>query len=108
MAKTMGMEPGFAIDLTLLNGDGGPWDSTCAGKRKRAEAKIIVEGPPMLVTSPMCAKFSTLQALFDYCKKTKKVVTMEKPEQRENRDDIWKGHRKKNVNRNRMPEKRER
>ena len=45
MASTVGMKPGFAIDLTQVDEDGEPWDFTCAEKRKRAEAKIDAEEP---------------------------------------------------------------
>ncbi len=77
MAKTMGMKPGFALDLTGDDDDGTPWDFSVESKRKRAMEKLKHEEPFMLVASPMCAKFCALQTLFNYPRMTKAQVTEE-------------------------------
>ena len=76
MAGTMGMKPGFALDLMKDDEDDGePWDFSRAEKRKKAAEKVDREKPFMLITSPMCAKFCQLQALFNYPRMDPKKVS---------------------------------
>ena len=77
MAKTLGMKPGFALDLTVNDDDGAPWDFSLKEKREKAAEKLEREKPFMLVTSPMCAKFCSLNALFNYPNMPKEKVTAE-------------------------------
>ena len=61
MCKSMGLNPGFALDLTVLDPDDGmPWDFTLKSKRDKARQKVIREKPILLVGSPMCTVFSRL------------------------------------------------
>ena len=48
MAARMGLKPGFALDLTIVDPDDGrPWDSDCADKRAKALAKVREEKPTL-------------------------------------------------------------
>ena len=56
--------PGFALDLTVVDPDDGlPWDFSKSGKREKARQMRRRQKPYMLIGSPMCTAFSTLQAL---------------------------------------------
>ncbi len=62
LAEDFGLKPGYALDLTEDDPDDGrPWDFSDPDKRKKAKAKQDAEKPFMLVVSPMCGPFSTLQ-----------------------------------------------
>jgi hypothetical protein len=54
---------GFALDLTVLDEDGEPWDFTVLEKREKARKLVRVQKPYMLIGSPSCKGFSTWQAL---------------------------------------------
>ena len=63
VAQKYGMRPGFSLDLTVLDSDGTPWDFSKEDKRKRALKLIRKQKPDLLVGSPMCRAFSSLQGL---------------------------------------------
>ena len=64
MAARMGLQPGFALDLAVVDpDDGGPWDFDCADKRAKALAKVREEKPTLLIGSPMRRAFGNLQRL---------------------------------------------
>jgi len=54
---------GFALDLTVLDEDGTPWDFTKEEKRNKARRLVRTQKPYMLVGSPSCKDFCTWQAL---------------------------------------------
>jgi hypothetical protein len=56
-----GILPGFALDLTTNDHDGGCWDFDEEEMRKRAWVKIEEEQPMLLIGSPMCTAFSAWQ-----------------------------------------------
>ncbi len=60
----LGLSPGFALDLTVIDPDDGqPWDFDNPEKRAKALRKVQREKPMLLIGSPMCTAFSLLQAL---------------------------------------------
>ena len=54
---------GFALDLTVLDEDGTPWDFTQRDKREKARRLVRQQKPYMLIGSPACKEFSTWQFL---------------------------------------------
>ena len=54
---------GFALDLTVIDEDGEPWDFTVESKRQRARQLVREQKPYFLIGSPACKDFSTWQAL---------------------------------------------
>ncbi len=54
---------GFALDLTVIDEDGEPWDFTNAAKRNKARRIVREQRPYVLIGSPMCKSFSTWQRL---------------------------------------------
>ncbi len=67
MARTMGLNDGWALDLTEIDPDDGePWDLSVKTKREKAKKKVDEDRPFMLILSPMCGPFSRLQELFNY------------------------------------------
>ena len=63
LAKEFDMLPGFALDITVNDYDGKPWDFDNMMMRKRCKNKIRTERPHLLVGSPMCTVFSALMNL---------------------------------------------
>ena len=56
--------PGFALDLTVVDPeDSEPWDFSLPHKRDKARAMRRRQRPYMLIGSPECTQFSTLQAI---------------------------------------------
>ena len=53
--------PGFALDLTVANEQGEPWDFDIAENRRKARAMVLEQKPMLLVGSPMCTAFSAWQ-----------------------------------------------
>ena len=53
--------PGFAIDLTVEDEHGRPWDFDIADNRRRARQMAIEQKPMLLIGSPMCTAFSAWQ-----------------------------------------------
>ena len=61
LAQKFGFRPGVALDLTVLDpADGLPWDFTKPQKRARAMALVQQDAPFLLIMSPRCKAFSTL------------------------------------------------
>jgi len=50
---------GFALDLTVLDDDGLPWDFSEEAKRQKARRLVREQRPYMLIGSPACTAFST-------------------------------------------------
>ena len=64
MARQMGLSTAWALDLTENDPeDGQPWDRSKPEKRKKAMMMQDRDQPLMLIASPMCGPFSTLQNL---------------------------------------------
>ncbi len=64
MAKQMGLSTAWALDLTENDPDDGqPWDLSKPEKRKKAMQLQDRDKPLMVIASPMCGPFSTLQNL---------------------------------------------
>ncbi len=56
--------PGYALDLTTNDPmDGKPWDFTREDKRERARQLLRKQKPHLLIGSPACRAFCTLQFL---------------------------------------------
>ncbi len=55
--------PGFALDLTTTNARGEPWDFANADRRREARKLIEQEKPYILIGSPMCSPWSSLQRM---------------------------------------------
>ena len=52
MLPSLGLSPGFALDLTGTDRDGRAWDVTLADMRERARQKVAEDKPFMLIGSP--------------------------------------------------------
>ena len=64
VANKMGMKPGWALDLTEVDPDDGmAWDFSKAEKQRKAMQLLKDDKPFMLIASPMCGPFSSLQQL---------------------------------------------
>ena len=60
---TSALVPGFALDLTVDDENGEPWDLDCIDKRTKARLLVKSQKPKFLILSPMCTAFCTWQAL---------------------------------------------
>ena len=75
MAARHGLKAGWSFDLTNVDPDDGkPWDLSRPEKQAKAMKKLEDDEPMMLVLSPMCGPFSTLQSVFNYPKMQKGEV----------------------------------
>ena len=63
LAKQYGLKEGFALDLSVCDEDGNPWDFDVPEMRERAKALVREMKPSLLIGSPMCTAFSVLQFL---------------------------------------------
>ena len=54
---------GFALDLTVMDEDGQPWDFSNEDKRQKARRMVREQKPYMLIGSPACKDFSAWQSL---------------------------------------------
>ncbi len=64
-AKQLGLSPGFAPDLTILDPDDNmPWDFDVPTKRAKALAKIREEKPYLLIGSPMCTAYPRTKVMW--------------------------------------------
>ena len=61
VAEKLGYKKGFAMDLLTNDDEGRPWDLSKEDVQKRAMDKLEKEMPWLLVVSPPCTWFSTLQ-----------------------------------------------
>ena len=59
-AAKMRMAPGLALDLTCKDDDGLPWDFNNPDKVRKAKKLIQDTKPLLLLGSPMCSAFSTM------------------------------------------------
>ncbi len=59
MLPSMGLIPGFALDLTTNDEDGNPWDFNCPRQRQKARKLRAETKPYFLVGSPCCTMYST-------------------------------------------------
>ena len=55
----LGIAPGFAFDLTTVDGTGKAWDFDDASRRTEARRRLREQRPMFLIGSPMCTAFST-------------------------------------------------
>ena len=75
MAEQLGMESGWALDLTETDPDDGlAWDFNDERKCAKAKRLLTRDKPTMLIMSPMCGPFSKLQEIFNYPKMEKAEV----------------------------------
>ena len=63
MLPKLGITPGFALDLTVNDEDGQPWDFTKEDKKIRAMELAIETEPDLITGSPPCTDFSPWQRL---------------------------------------------
>ncbi len=69
-ATSLGLSPGFALDLAVVDPDDGkPWDFDVPAKCNKALERIRAEKPKLLIGAPMCTAFSLLQNLQNLSKK---------------------------------------
>eukprot|EP00973_Karenia_brevis_P056101 7802421-Karenia_brevis.AAC.1 len=72
-AAEFGLKPAWALDLHTCDTDGREWDFNHQDMRHRAIKKIDEDKPILVILSPMCAPFSTLQNI-NYCKSDPETV----------------------------------
>lgn len=61
LAEQYGIQPGVALDLTVLDPlDNQPWDFDVPAKRQREKELLKFEKPDLLIGSPMCGAFAAL------------------------------------------------
>ena len=60
---SLGVLPGFALDLSTCDEAGQPWNFDCPAQRAKARRLVEDTKPLLLVGSPMCTAFRLLQAL---------------------------------------------
>ena len=58
-----GIAPGLALDLTVPDENGEPWDFSRPSMRAKAEKLLDVQEPTRLVGLSMCTAFSTWQVI---------------------------------------------
>ena len=63
MAQRMSITPGLSLDLTTIDEYGKPWDFNDPRQRKRAEDIVKTQKCALLVVSPRCASFSTMNRI---------------------------------------------
>ena len=62
-AARMGLNPGFALDLTVKREDDEPWDFNRSDHREDARGLLKETRPKLLIGSPACKAWSALQNL---------------------------------------------
>ena len=62
-ARRIGMEAGFALDLTTVDEEGNQWHFSKAKMRTRALRLLDEKQLAILIASPPCTMFSSLQQL---------------------------------------------
>ena len=63
LLPSLGIGPGFALDLTTVNAKGEPWDFDTVEKQEEAERLLDETKPTILVGSPMCTAYCAWQRL---------------------------------------------
>ena len=59
MAKKMGLNAGWALDLTTTDAEGRAWDFECVHMRNKAVRMLLQDKPMLLIGSPMCTEYSS-------------------------------------------------
>ena len=62
-AEKLNMKPEFALDLSTIDEDGNPWDFSSPKIREKALRLVDSTAPKLLILSPPCTMFSTMQNL---------------------------------------------
>ena len=57
------LQPRLALDITVNDDTGQPYDFSVTLQQERAEALIDELQPVLLIRSPMCTAFSAIQAI---------------------------------------------
>ena len=57
LAAEYGLNPGFALDLQVDDGNGQPWDFDKAEQREKSLRMIQDQEPQFVIGSPMCTAF---------------------------------------------------
>ena len=60
-----GIAPGLALDLTVPDENGEPWDFSRPSMRAKPEELLDLQKPTVLVGTPMCTAFSSWQFITD-------------------------------------------
>ena len=60
IAKQMGLRAGWSLDLTTQDIDGRAWDFNVLEMRNRAVRRVLTDKPLLLIGSPMCNVYSTM------------------------------------------------
>ena len=71
-----GLEPGLALDITVDDDTGKPFDFGRREQRQKAEAMVDAQKSLLLIGSPMCIAFSAIQAI-SRARRDPKVVARE-------------------------------
>ena len=58
MAKNMGLNIGWALDLTTTDENGQYWNFDCVNMRNKATRLLLRYKPMLLIGGPMCTEFS--------------------------------------------------
>ena len=63
VAKSMGLRGGWSLDLTTHDEHGHPWDFNKQHMRNKAVRKLLSDKPLVLIGSPMCTAYSTMNRI---------------------------------------------
>ena len=63
MVAKMGPRQGWSHDLTTTDDDGRQWDFDSVDMRNRAVRKLLKDKPLVLIGSPMCGPFSSMNQI---------------------------------------------
>lgn len=63
MANKVGFRGGWSLDFTTNDEDGMPWDFNDARIGNRAIREIVNDKPLVLIGSPMCTEYSTMNRI---------------------------------------------
>ena len=58
MAKKMGLNVAWALDLTTTDENGQYWNFDCVNMRNKATRLLLNDKPLFLIGSPMCIEFT--------------------------------------------------
>ena len=72
----IGLVAGFAFDITNANDKGEPWNFDLEEKRNEAIAIVEEQKPMILIGSPICTPYTTLQALSKHKRSQKDIDEM--------------------------------
>ena len=74
MARKMGLRAGWGLDLTTHDSDGRAWDFNSKEIRNRAARRVLQDKPLLLIGSPVCIVFSTMNHI-NHAKMSTEEVT---------------------------------